>query len=67
MSIFETIGNTDWIGLVNFASTATKSNNGRLVRGTRANRVALTNTIGNIESSGMTNYEDAFIKAYEMF
>lgn len=64
-TVIDTLTINDWIGLVTFNTLAIKRTS-RLIRATIENKNLINSIINDLIAEGSTNYEDAFVKAYDL-
>lgn len=62
-SVIDTLGNSDWIGMIRFDSDAYFVTNS-LTRATESAKTTIKNTIDTLSPLGGTNYEAAFRKTF---
>ena len=65
-NVVNTLGNTDFVGVVKFDSTAYKVYSNKILRATEEVKNDLLSEIGGFAPAGGTNYESGFRAAFKM-
>ena len=61
-----TLSNSDFIGVIEFSTSAQNVHKNRITRATSSVKESLVEAIDALEAVGSTNYESAFRKAFAM-
>ena len=66
ISVVNTLSNSDFVGVVSFATNAKTLHSSKILRATSETKEKITEKIEGLEAVGSTNYEEAFRKGLSM-
>ena len=65
-AVVNTLSNSDFVGVINFATSASSVDSSKITRATASVKESLIEKIDALEAVGSTNYEAAFRMAFDM-
>lgn len=65
-AVVNTLSNNDFLGIINFGSSASTVYSNKIFRATISEKEAIISDIDALEATGQTNYEAAFQKGFQL-
>jgi Mg-chelatase subunit ChlD len=65
-NVINTLGNSDFVGVLNFGSTVSAVYTDKITRATAEVKDAIIEAIDSLDIEGQTNYQDAFTEGFDL-
>lgn len=65
-AVVNTLSNNDFIGVINFGSSASRIHSQKIIRATATDKESINNEIDGLSANGQTNFQNAFENAFSM-